>query len=328
MPLKIISLVIIVSTFSFAQIEDCEELFNFSFGSSKEKVIKIWGNSSYAKFGDLKMFTDDTLLIRIDDFKYFDGWKFLFIKDSLYKIQMFSKIMESKCSDIIEWFKANYGEPKISSGDIYYWWYKNESDSTTNKISLSCSCFFCEQISDSARLVIEIRNDKLYKRVGDLTVNKAFLNGVNYFKWRSTSENIIQQISELYGMEVLPEIKNKSKYENTLRYMNGSFADLPVKEYQFTLFNNNLYKIEILFDSELFIEKTNFQKLFDFINTTYGHYTIDHSANGYNYFWYFNNFDDKQSTLGTIWLRQNFGRNVNQEDKLIFEYAKTSLMLK
>jgi hypothetical protein len=187
---KILQFLILASTFSLAQINEFAELFNFSFGSSKEEVKKIWKETSYAKFGDLVLSYDDTLQIRIDDFKYFNGWQFLFIKDSLYKIQMFSKIIESKCPDEIEWFKTNYGEPKISGGDIYYWWYINANDSTNNKISLNCSCFFCEPIPDSARLVIGIKNDKLYKRVGDLTVNKAFLNGVENFKWGSSIENV------------------------------------------------------------------------------------------------------------------------------------------
>ncbi len=321
---KILQFLILASTFSLAQINEYEELFNFPFGSSKDIVNQIWQNSSYAKFGDLSMVSEDTLQIRIDDFKYFDGWQFLFIKDSLYKVQMFSKIIKSKCTDAIEWFKTNYGEPKISGGDIYYWWYRNSTDSTTNKISLSCSCFFCEPIPDSARLVIGIVNDNLYKRVGDLTVNKEFLSGVKDFRWKSSCEDIITQIVQSNNMQLLPKQENKSDNEKLLYARYGYFANFSVNEWCFTFYENKLYKIVIKYDSKLLNEINLFLSLFNHLTTVYGQ-SLDKFSQYRNWYsWYFLNFDEQQSMLGKIFLEKNELGSIQSEVKLTFEYIKRS----
>lgn len=326
MQCKIILLVIFFSTFSSAQINEYEELLNFSFGSSKEEVRNIWKETSYAKFGDLVLTSDDTLQIRIDDFKYFDGWQFLFIKDSLYKIQMFSKIIESKCHDVIEWFKAKYGEPKITGGDIYYWWYRNSTDSTTNKISLSCSCFFCEPIPDSARLVIGIKNDKLYKRVGDLTVNKEFLKGVENFKWETTSDKIKKQIRESAEMQLIPEQNTNLLYEKSLYAKYGKFANVPVFEWCFTFFYDKLYKVDIKFDSDLSNNDVRFVNILYAVNDIYGPYFSYSSIHENRYYWYFNNYDETHSSLGKIILDKNEFKGENQKITLTFEYVKKSSM--
>lgn len=91
MSFKILQFIILASTFSFAQIVDYEELFNFSFGSSKEVVNKIWQMSSYAKFGDLAFISEDTLQIKNDDFKYIDGWQFFLSKIAFTKYRCFLK---------------------------------------------------------------------------------------------------------------------------------------------------------------------------------------------------------------------------------------------
>lgn len=322
MRFKIISLVIIVSTFSFAQMEDYEELFKFSFGSSKEKVKKIWQETSYSKFGDLVQTSDDTLQIRIDDFKYFDGWKFLFISDSLYKIQMSSKIIKSNCRDAIEYINTNYGEPKITSGDIYYWWYKNANDSTINKISLSCMCFFCESLPDSARLVIGIKNDKLYKRVGDLTVNKEFLSGIINFKWKSSSENITNEIVQSHNIQLLTKQEKNLTNEKSVYSRYGYFANFSVDEWCFTFYYNKLYKIEMKFDLELLDDENLFFSLFNHINTVYGRCLDDFSQNRNWYSWYYMNFDEQQSILGKIYLEKNDLGSNKSEVILTFEYLK------
>lgn len=323
---KILQFIILASTFSLAQINEYEELFNFSFGSSKEVVKKIWQKSSYAKFGNLTLLSDDTLQIRIDNFKYFDGWQFLFINDSLYKIQMFSKIIESKCPEIIEWFKTNYGEPKISGGDIYYWWYKNANDSTTNKISLSCLCFFCEPIPDSARLVIGIKNDKLYKRFGDLTVNEAFLSGVENFNWESTSEKVKKQMELIPDMKLLPEQKTNLLYEKSLYARFGTFAHIPVFEWCFTFYYNKLYKIDIKFDSDLSNNDVRFMNILNTLNTIYGSYFPKSVVHENRYYWYFNDYDETGSILGNIILDKNEYLGENQRITLTFEYMKKSSM--
>jgi hypothetical protein len=319
---KILQFLILASTFSLAQINEYEELFNFSFGSSKEEVKKIWKETSYAKIGDLVLSSDDALQIRIDDFKYFDGWQFLFIKDSLYKIQMFSKIIESKCLDVIEWFKTNYGEPEISSGIIYYWKYGNGIDATVNKISLSCSCFICEQIPDSARLVIGIVNDKLYKRFGDLTVNKEFLNGVKNFLWKSSSENILKQILQKHNMQLLPEREKNIANEKLVYARYGYFASMPVNEWCFTFYEDKLYKIEINFESKMVSDKNIFHTVYDSINKTYAR-CYDNFLQGRKWYsWYFNNYDEQQSIFGKIYLEEIELKGIKSEVILTFEYLR------
>ena len=323
---KITLFVIIISTTSISQISDYEDLFNFPFGSSKEEVIKIWQGTNYLIYGDLVSTCDDTLQIRIDDFKYFDGWQFLFIKDSLYKIQMFSKIIKNNCTDAVEWFTTNYGEPKISGGSIYYWKYINRNDSTINRISLSCSCFICEPIPDSARLVISIKNDRLYKRAGDLTVNKVFLNGVDNFKWKTTSEYIKRQIQQTPEMELLPEQKTNLLYEKSLYARNGNFAHIPVSEWCFTFYYDNLYKIEIIFNSDLNNNDVRFENILFTMNSIYGPYFPYRNPQENRYYWFFNNYDETQSILGKIILDKNEYNGPNQKITLSLDYTKTSSM--
>jgi hypothetical protein len=167
----------------------------------------------------------------------------------------------------------------------------------------------------------------LYKRVGELTVNKSFLNGVDNFKWKTTSENIKKQIKENLNMRLLPEKDTNLLYEKLIYAKHGSFANVKVSDWCFTFYYNKLYKIEIKFDSDLNNNEVRFVNILDSINRIYGLYSPILSVVHENrFYWYFNNYDEAQSFLGKIILDKNDYKGADYKIALIFEYRKDNSM--
>lgn len=318
---KILQFIILTSTFSFAQPNEFKEFLLFKFDSSKEQIKKQWSESSLRKYGNLLNPNEDILKKRIDDFKYFNGWQFFFIDDSLCKISAYFKVASKDCQEIINWFVSNFGEPKISGGDIHYWKYVNTIDSSINKISLSCSCFFCEPVPDSSRLVISVKNIKPYSQRGDFKVNLAFMNGLNNFKPGSSLEMINQQIGQVQEMELIPDIDSNSYFESTLSCKNGYVAGLKVDEWHFTFYKSKLYQIVIKFEKKSIYKNDDFYSVLDFVNASYGDNQLLFQSEFNRYDWNFLRINDEDTYLGTIMLEQNKNQNDEIEVTLSFKYS-------
>jgi hypothetical protein len=318
---KILSLVIIISTFSFAQPNEFKEFLLFKFDSSKEQIKKLWSESFLSKYGDLLNPNEDSLKKRIDDFKYFNGWQFFFIDDSLCKISAYFKVASKDCQETINWFRSNFGEPNNSGGDIYYWKYINKIDSSINKISLSCSCFFCEPIPDSARLVISVKNIKPYSQRSDFKSNISFMNGINNCKPGSSLEMINQQIGQVAEMELIPDTDSNSYIESTLSCKNGYVAGLKVDEWHFTFYKSMLYQIVIIFEGRSIYKNDFFNSVLEFVNASYGDNQLLFQSNYDRYDWNFLRINDEDTFLGTIMLEQNKNQNDEIEVTLSLKYS-------
>lgn len=306
-----------IYSISYSQQLDIEEMFRFNFGSSKEEVILKWQNSKLSRLGSLSQTSKDTLFLRIDNYRLYNGWRFFFVSDSLFKINYYSTTLNSFCDHAADLIQLKYGEPKISSG-FYNWYYTDSKDSSKNKINLDCL-----PIGDSSRIVISIVNKKLEVRKWDLTINKGFLEGVKGLKWKSSSLDVKQRMKEMKSTIFVLEDSNEYNQESKLIYKNGSFLRFPVKEWLFKFYFDQLYIVELTFQRYAFNSVNELHILVDSLNNDFGEpFSNRELSNGYVYRWYFNRASEHVYIIGVIELVLNFFTRLNQEGKLKFEYKR------
>ena len=306
---KLIYILIIFSSLSFPQDLEIEELFNFEFGSSKEEVILQWQNSKLSTFGKISQQSEDTLSLRADNFRFYNGWNFLFVNDSLFKIIFYSTTPTNLFDEVLESLMLKNGEPELLSGR-YKWDIKNDDEYSSYKMSLTCL-----SIGDSLRIVLSITNKGLENRKKSIAINnrsKRFFEGVKGLKWKSSPLDVKRKMEDFKGSKFVSESNSE------LIYKKGRFAGYPVKLWKFKFIQDRLYFIELKFEKYAFNEEDDFYTLADTLNNTYGKDSAEQEFyKGIYYWWDF--------YLGSITLKLNSFGMLNQEVKLTFKYSKTRL---